>query len=165
MKGICRVPLQVLSLRLSILYLRTCVGLGYGKISYNLFSWSFVPPPLFPSLALQLGKEMGEDMGEWTVKRKGRSLLYSSDPARWLVSLEAVINFSKFNLKLKTLSYSANSIIGIFYVTHVSIIYSGMSIYLVMKHYSFLQSECSTIRFYSFLFLNGKQNNKKAWFR
>jgi len=31
MKTICRVPLQVLSLRLSILYLRTCVGLGYGR--------------------------------------------------------------------------------------------------------------------------------------
>jgi len=29
--AICRVPYTVLSLRLSILYLRTCVGLGYGK--------------------------------------------------------------------------------------------------------------------------------------
>jgi hypothetical protein len=28
---ICRVPYIVLSHRLSILYLRTCVGLGYGK--------------------------------------------------------------------------------------------------------------------------------------
>ncbi|ELU37845.1 hypothetical protein AG1IA_08122 [Rhizoctonia solani AG-1 IA] len=27
----CRVPLQALSLRLSILYQRTCVGLGYGS--------------------------------------------------------------------------------------------------------------------------------------
>lgn len=27
---VCRVPYIVLSLRLSILYLRTCVGLGYG---------------------------------------------------------------------------------------------------------------------------------------
>jgi hypothetical protein len=29
--AICRVPYLVLSLRLSILYLRTCVGLGYGN--------------------------------------------------------------------------------------------------------------------------------------
>jgi len=28
---VCRVPYIVLSHRLSILYLRTCVGLGYGK--------------------------------------------------------------------------------------------------------------------------------------
>jgi len=31
---VCRVPYIVLSHRLSILYLRTCVGLGYGKNSY-----------------------------------------------------------------------------------------------------------------------------------
>ena len=37
MKTICRVPLQVLSLRLSILYLRTCVGLGYGSYNDILF--------------------------------------------------------------------------------------------------------------------------------
>jgi len=32
MRRTCRVPLQLLALRLSILYLRTCVGLGYGSI-------------------------------------------------------------------------------------------------------------------------------------
>jgi hypothetical protein len=37
MKTICRVPLQVLSLRLSILYLRTCVGLGYGSNNNIIF--------------------------------------------------------------------------------------------------------------------------------
>ena len=31
MRTSCRVPLQLLALRLSILYLRTCVGLGYGS--------------------------------------------------------------------------------------------------------------------------------------
>jgi len=31
----CRVPLQALSLRLSILYQRTCVGLGYGSNSHS----------------------------------------------------------------------------------------------------------------------------------
>ena len=31
MRTTCRVPLQLLALRLSILYLRTCVGLGYGS--------------------------------------------------------------------------------------------------------------------------------------
>jgi len=44
MRTICRVPLQALSLRLSILYLRTCVGLGYGNkyliSKCLLFSWS-----------------------------------------------------------------------------------------------------------------------------
>jgi len=34
MRTICRVPLQALSLRLSILYLRTCVGLGYGCLIF-----------------------------------------------------------------------------------------------------------------------------------
>jgi hypothetical protein len=33
---VCRVPYPVLSLRLSILYLRTCVGLGYGN-NYIVF--------------------------------------------------------------------------------------------------------------------------------
>jgi len=37
MKTTCRVPLQVLSLRLSILYLRTCDGLGYGSYNDILF--------------------------------------------------------------------------------------------------------------------------------
>jgi len=37
MKTTCRVPLQVLSLRLSILYLRTFVGLGYGSYSNIIF--------------------------------------------------------------------------------------------------------------------------------
>jgi len=32
MRLTCRVPLQLLALRLSILYLRTCVGLGYGSL-------------------------------------------------------------------------------------------------------------------------------------
>jgi len=32
MRTTCRVPLQLLALRLSILYLRTCVGLGYGNL-------------------------------------------------------------------------------------------------------------------------------------
>ena len=35
MRTTCRVPLQLLALRLSILYQRTCVGLGYGRIKIN----------------------------------------------------------------------------------------------------------------------------------
>jgi hypothetical protein len=33
MRVICRVPLQLFTLRLSILYLRTCVGLRYGRLN------------------------------------------------------------------------------------------------------------------------------------
>jgi hypothetical protein len=36
----CRVPLQLLALRLSILYLRTCVGLGYGSLNIKILSYS-----------------------------------------------------------------------------------------------------------------------------
>lgn len=35
MRTTCRVPLQALSLRLSILYQRTCVGLGYGSSPHS----------------------------------------------------------------------------------------------------------------------------------
>jgi len=37
MGGVCRVPSHTLALRLSILYLRTCVGLGYGKTHLHYF--------------------------------------------------------------------------------------------------------------------------------
>lgn len=41
----CRVPYIVLSHRLSILYPRTCVGLGYGDIRKQMFSLHYFPDP------------------------------------------------------------------------------------------------------------------------
>jgi hypothetical protein len=44
---VCRVPYIVLSHRLSILYLRTCVGLGYGNKKKNFFQYCFLGPIKF----------------------------------------------------------------------------------------------------------------------
>jgi len=51
-EAICRVPWRALSLRLSILYLRTSVGLKYGIIVTNLFKDNFLNKQLFVGLCL-----------------------------------------------------------------------------------------------------------------
>ena len=63
----------------------------------------------------------------------GLSALNSSDLSIRIGSLEAAIILGGLTSSLKTLSYSARSIITSFYVTHVSIL-SSVS-YKIMKHY------------------------------